>query len=114
MGGIVKLEHEELAGGRWRQLSFVTQMAHIGGEVERALNWRGKNNQDYSMKALERSLELLDMSLETAVSKSRLKELARVREALADYFIGENIYGSTDKAWRNYFTPFAFSARAHS
>ena len=31
-----------LAAGRWRQLTFLEQMANIGSEVERALNWRAR------------------------------------------------------------------------
>ena len=29
---------------RWQKLSFFEQMANIGSEVERAINWRGKDN----------------------------------------------------------------------
>jgi hypothetical protein len=55
--------HKELASGRWAQLSFVEQMGNIGSEVERALIWKAKNNPDYSMRAFERALELLDLTL---------------------------------------------------
>lgn len=104
-------QHKELAAGRWRQLPFATQMAHIGGEVERALNWRVKNNHDYSRRAFERALELLDLTLASAAGYARKKELARVREALVDYFTDKNQYGSTETSWRRYFAPFAYAAR---
>ena len=41
----------------------------------------------------------------------RAKELARVYEALVDYFDGLNEYGSSDDLWRGYFLPFAYAAR---
>ncbi|HER42907.1 MAG TPA: hypothetical protein ENO08_00415 [Candidatus Eisenbacteria bacterium] len=102
---------EDLASGRWRELSLAEQMAHIGSEVSRALNWRNKRNAEYSMKATERALELIDLSLESAGSYPRLKELARLREALVDYFYGTNEYASSETLWRNYFDHFNYSAR---
>ena len=86
-------------------------MAHIGGEIERALNWRSKNNLDYSQKAFERALELLDLSLDSVRGLPRLKEVARLREALADYFFGTNEFGSDENAWRGYFSHFTYAAR---
>ncbi len=104
-------EHKDLAAGRWSKLSFLEQMANIGSEVERALNWRVKNNSAYSQKAFERALELIDLTLENEGSFSRLKEVCRVREALADYFFGDNRSKSTESSWRRYFLPFAYAAR---
>ena len=56
-------------------------MANVGSEFERALNWRAKDNADYSRRAFERALELMDLTLACAKGYARLKELARVREA---------------------------------
>ena len=92
-------------------MSFVVQMANIGSEVERALNWRAKNNEVYSQQALERVLELLDLTLGSVKSLPRLKEVARVREAIAGYFLGSNQYGSSEGSWRNYFSGFTYAAR---
>ncbi|MFH0797235.1 MAG: hypothetical protein V2A65_09330 [Candidatus Omnitrophota bacterium] len=39
------------------------------------------------------------------------KELTRLREMLADFFVFDNQYQSSDKAWQNYFYPFIFAAR---
>ena len=65
-------------------MALVEQMANIGSEVSRALNWRQKNNTAYSAQAAERALELLDLSLDSVKGFSRLKEFARVREAVVD------------------------------
>jgi hypothetical protein len=107
----MKYQHKDLAGGRWSQLTFVEQMANVGSEVERALHWRAKQNADYAQRAFERALELLDFTLAGARSAARLKELARVREALVDFFAGENLSASTDASWKRYFLPFAYAAR---
>jgi len=104
-------QHKDLAAGRWSKLSLVTQMAHIGSEVERALNWRIKKNREYAQKAFERSLELIDLTLDSDKNFAHLKEIARVREALVDYFSGENQFLSSEASWRKYFLPFACAAR---
>ena len=104
-------QHGSLAAGRWRQLAFLEQMANVASEVERALNWRGKHHPAYAARACERALELLDLTLASATTLARLRELARVREALVDFFFGTNIYASTDASWRTYFSAFTYAAR---
>jgi len=103
-------QHQELALGRWQKLSFFEQMANVGSEVSRAINWRAKSAAD-SQLAFERALELLDLTIDDAKNKKRLRELLRVREVMADYFQFDNIYGSTDKSWQNYFYAFNYAAR---
>ena len=105
--------HQELAAGRWEALSFVEQMANIGGEVERMLRWRAKRHAAYTERAFERALELLDLTLAATHRRERLKEVARAREAVVDYMMGPNAAGSTDASWRRYFLPFAYAARRH-
>ena len=107
----MSFQHKELAKGRWGRMSFPEQMANIGSEIERALNWQAKHNAAYSGKAFERALELVDLTLEGAANFARLKELARLREAMVDYFFGSNQFMSTEKSWRGYFSSFAYLAR---
>ena len=106
-------EHKQLAAGRWQELSFIEQMANVGSEIERTIIWRNKNNAPYSQRAFERALELLDLTLSDAKNRTRLKELARVRETLADHFFFDNIYKTTDKSWHNYFFGFNYAARVN-
>lgn len=103
-------QHNELASGRWQQLSFFEQMANIGSEVERALKWRNRGNADYSSRAFERALELLDMTKADARNRKKLKELCRLKEVLVDSF-DRNIYGSSDSSWHSYFHAFNYAAR---
>ena len=104
-------QHKELAAGRWGRMSLPEQMSNVGSEVERALGWRAKNHPEYSMQAAERALELLDLSLESGGGFSRIKEIARLREVVVDYFYGSNQYGSTEALLRRYFSPFTYAAR---
>ena len=86
-------------------------MARIGSEVERALSWQAKGNMDYSQKAVDRALELMDLTLSAASTFPQRKELTRVREVVVDYFLGSNEFGSSDEAWRKYFLNFTYALR---
>ena len=46
--------------------------------------------QGKDQKALERAIELLDLTIADPKNKKRLKEVLRVREALLDHFIFDN------------------------
>ena len=105
------IQHKKLASGRWEKLSLSEQMANIGSEVGRVISWRKKKNYQYSKMAFIRALELLDLTINCRKNKKRLKELTRVREALVDYFEGENKFSSSDELWQKYFLAFNYSAR---
>ena len=108
----MKFQHQKLASGNWKNLSFFNQMANIGSEVERAVNWRNKDNDLYSQKAAERALELLFLTIGDLKNRNRLKELTRLHEVLVDYFFGQNQYSSSDRLWQKYFYVFNYAARA--
>jgi len=104
-------QHRELAAGRWNQLSFAEQMANVGSEIERTISWKSKGNPDYSRRAFERALELIDLTAADAKNRTRLKELLRTRECLADHFVFDNSYQSSPESWKKYFRFFLNSVR---
>jgi hypothetical protein len=103
--------HKELAAGKWNQLPFAEQMANVGSEIERTISWKTKGLLDYSQRAFERAIELLDLTIADTGNRSRLKELLRVRETLVDYFMFDNTYHSTPESWQRYFRCFLFAVR---
>lgn len=104
------IQHKDLTRDRWSKFTFSEQMANIGSEVLRAINWRTKGNKPYSQKAFYRALELLDFTQQTRLPFHRRREIARVRSAIVDDFAGKNTFQSTDRAWGQYFCAFAFAA----
>lgn len=108
----MRIHHGELADGRWRGLTFAEQMGNVGSEVSRALRWQGRDQALFE-RAMERALELLDLTIGDPRWRSRLKELVRARELLCDAFFGGNEYGSSLADLNRYFFLFALSARAH-
>lgn len=107
----MNIQHKDLAVGRWSRMPLCEQMANIGSEVSRALNWQSKGNKELSLKAASRALELLDLSLDCVRPFPRLKEIARLRETVVDYFYYSNQFSSTETLWRKYFDHFNYAAR---
>jgi hypothetical protein len=107
------IQHHELAAGRWWQLPITEQLGNIGSEISRALRWTGRNEAAREA-ALFRALELFDLTLADPrhrQSRCRLREIARAREIVADFFVGENQYGCTAVSLQKYFDQFAVAAR---
>lgn len=101
--------HQQLAAGRWYKLSLFEQLANIGSEVERALNWYAKGDNQAGEAAFYRALDLLDLTLGDRRLKGRYKEIARLRELLCDYFTNQRQYHSDAKSIQSYFVPFFYA-----
>ena len=103
--------HTTLTPERWQSLSLFEQLANVGTDIERAINWRKRNNTEYSENAFLRALELLDFTIADPKHRGAiLKELVGTREQLIDYFVYDNEYHSDDKTWQNYFFQFNYAA----
>jgi hypothetical protein len=102
--------HTSLAEGRWQSLSLAEQLGNVGSEISRAIRWKDKDARLFD-GALTRALELLDLTLDDPRWKSRLKELARARELVADAWCGGEQYGTLLEDLDRYFFHFALFAR---
>lgn len=102
--------HQNLANGRWQTMSLVEQLANVGSDFERAWSWREKGNRQYAENALDRMLELLDLTITDPRWRGpKLRELTRLREAVC----GEWLNGTTSapEDLSKYFLNFAVWAR---
>lgn len=108
------VQHAQLANGRWNEMSLIEQLGNIGSEVERALRWSEKGNHDLSMRAMERALELFNLTVACPANKHRLKEVTRAREVLLDFLMGDNEYNSTADSLRKYYLELGIAARLAS
>lgn len=95
----------------WTSYSIYEQMANIGAEVGRSINWKKKNNAQMTINAFYRALELIDFSVADKKNKDRLSEILRMRELLVDFSLGSNIYHSTAEGWNKYFYYYNLAAR---
>jgi len=103
--------HLGLAGGRWAELTLVEQLANIGSEVGRAARAKARGADDRFESALERSLELFDLTLADKRWRGRRREIARAREVVCDFLVGDNVHRSTERSLDGWFLPFAVAAR---
>jgi hypothetical protein len=106
--------HPGLNSGRWHELSLVEQLANVGSEVGRAARARALGNERRLGPAMDRALELFDLTLADPRWRHRLKEIARAREVVCDYLVGENVHGTSVESLDAYFLPFAMAARRNS
>lgn len=107
------VQHQELAAGRWHAMSLFEQLGNVGSEISRAIKWTARR-PELARGALERALELIDLMLDDPrhrQSPPRLREIARVREVVVDFFDGPNQYQSTATGLQRYFDAYALATR---
>lgn len=102
--------HKELAAGGWQKLSLAEQLGNIGSEVLRASRQRGKDEKMFE-SAVERALELFDLTLDDPRWRGRRWEIGRAREVFCDAIYGGKLYKSSLEGLVHYFDQFAFAAR---
>ena len=87
--GAVKIQHQELAEGRWAKLPLALQMGNIGSEVSRSLKWYKKNEKRFQV-SFERALELFDLSIQglPRSEKGKLRNCAEPGRSFVIIFLG--------------------------
>lgn len=104
-------QHTRAAEGRWVQFSLMEQMGNIGSEVSRAARWQGKDTKLFQ-GAVERALELFDLTLIDSRWRGRLREINRAREVFCDAaYNGSKEYKTSLEDLDHYFFHFAYAAR---
>ena len=94
---------------RWEQLSISQQMMNIGGELERAVAWKNKNDTEKMYHFLDIVREWMGLTMADPKNRGRIGELVVVQEEYEDFF-GENHWKNTDETMMKYWNSF-LSAR---
>lgn len=102
--------HATLAAGRWQEMSFAEQMGNIGSELARARAADERGDRERRNHALNRALELADLTLSCEDEERRRLELGRLRDALRAIRDGADAGVSLANLER-YCLPFALLAR---
>ena len=90
----------------WFEMPISMQIANIGSEVSRAIRWKNRGNEKRKAGFCEKAIDFLQLSMEDPKNKHRIGELSFCIEELRDYFLGENIYGTTDEMLHRYYDAF--------
>ncbi|KKQ28169.1 MAG: hypothetical protein US42_C0001G0020 [Candidatus Magasanikbacteria bacterium GW2011_GWC2_37_14] len=97
---------------RWQNLSLAEQLGNVGSEFGRVTAWQTKNKNSEALLALERTLELLDLSItDSRWQNNKRNELLRLREVICDNFLQSGHYLASSSWLENYFLAFAIFAR---
>lgn len=89
---------------KWFSMSIGIQISNIGSEVLRALKY--SNDKEKSLSFLNKALELLERTQKDPKNRKRISELEFAKEELIDYFIGENIYNTTEESLLKFYDSF--------
>lgn len=104
--------HSNLANGRWFTLTLAEQLANVGSEFERALQWKERGNQKFFENAVARMLDLMDLTIsDKRWHNHRLKELTRIREVVREELYQEILDKKSIKGLQKYFLNFAYFSR---
>ena len=87
-------------------MPFNLQMGNIGSEISRAFRWQRKGKETPMNSAIDRALELFDLSISATKEHGKLRELCRTREEFCDYFFGEKSFHTDPKSFQRYFDQF--------
>lgn len=102
--------HKELAAGKWFHLSLMEQLGNIGSEVGRARKTQGGDPAIYH-DAVDRALDLFDLTLSDPRWSGRHDEIARARELFCGAAFDDNEYKTTLADMEAYFLQFALAAQ---
>ncbi len=105
--------HAGLAGGRWKSLTLIEQLANVGSEVDRAIRAHEAGRADRRDAALDRALELFDLTAtDDRWRGARRREVLRAREEFCALFWGADGKRQQEIAsLSKYFLYFALAAR---
>ncbi len=84
------------------------QILNIGGEIQRAVDRKAKNENDLAAQYLKKALEWISLTKEDPKNRNRIEEISIVEEELLDYF-GDNKYKNDKNSIMSYWNSF-FSA----
>lgn len=96
---------------KWLKMSFAEQMGNIGSEVGRAARTQNQNPERF-WGAVERALELFDLTLTDTRWHGRFREIGRAKEVFCDAVLGGREYNSFLPDLERYFMQFALLVRS--
>ena len=104
--------HASLAAGRWHTLTLTEQLGNVGSEVERALRAHARGRTDRFEHALDRALELFDLTAtDPRWTLPQRREVLRAREQFCRVFFDDTAEPDLGEYLGKYFLQFAVAAR---
>src|ERR1700739_4152918 len=80
--------HPGLTVEKWGAKPYSHQLLNIASELSRARHWIKEQRTEYLHRSLERALELIDLTVSSNQGVKSMRELLRLREEFAGYYLG--------------------------
>jgi hypothetical protein len=93
---------------RWFEMPVSVQLANVGSEVNRAIKYKNKNEEQKKINFTQKAIELLDLTIEDPKNVNRREELECCKEELNDFFLGSNDYHTTDDILIRFYDSFLY------
>ena len=91
---------------RWFEMPVAVQISNIGSEVNRAIRYKSKGEARKAENFCTKAMELLELSKRDPKNAHRIGEFEFAIEELIDYFLGNNLYQTTDEKLIRYYDAF--------
>jgi hypothetical protein len=80
--------HPGMTVEKWGAKPYSYQLLNIASELSRARSWIKERETDHLRRSLERALELIDLTVSSNQGAKPLRDLLRLREEFAGYYLG--------------------------
>ena len=92
---------------RWNKMSISEQILNIGGEIQRAVDRKEKNEDSLAKQYLSKALEWIELTKKDPKNTGRIAEINIVEDEVRDYF-EKNKYRNNKNSimsyWNSFFT----------
>ena len=82
------------------------QISNVGSEVHRAIRWKKRDDEQKKINFCKKAIEFLELKKQDPKNRYRKGELECCIDELKDYFMGENIYNTTEEQLIKYYDAF--------
>ena len=90
----------------WFAMPIGVQISNVGSEVHRALRWKKSGDEQKKNSFCFKAIEFLELMKQDSKNRHRIGESDCCIEELRDYFMGENIYNTTEEQLIRYYDAF--------
>ena len=93
---------------RWFEMPVTRQISNIGSEVAHAIRWKDKGDYQKARNFCNKAIEFWLLTEEDPKNRHRVGEFNNAVEELRDFFLGDNIYQTTDEMLTRYYDAFLY------
>ena len=90
----------------WFAMPIGVQISNVGSEVHRAIRWKNKGDVQKKNSFCMKAIDFLEIMKTDPKNKYRIGELDCCIDELKDYFMGENVYHTTEEQLMKYYDAF--------